>query len=206
MSEADKPPANDAEKPAEKPGEEAAKVEAEPKPLPIYEFKLPEEATKDNPVFKTFTEELGKFQTLHNVSQEDVQKFGQQMIDIQVQNVKDIAEAQNKSSWDWFNNRNKEWLESAKADPVIGGEAWDKTVSDAQTAISLYGGNKAQQVEVATMLQQTGVENHPAMIRLLANITRTAAKEGSPVSSQSVPVQKTGIANAMYGNSPRSAA
>lgn len=182
------------------------KVEPEVVVSPIYEFSLPEEATKDNPVFQAFTEKLGQFQTLHNVGHDDVQKFGQEMIDIQIQNVKDIMESQNKSSWDWFNNRNKEWLENAKKDSKIGGENWDQTVNSAQQAISLYGGTKAEQIETAKLLQETGVENHPAILRFLANITRTAAKEGSPVSSQSTPIQKTGIAQAMYGKTSGAAA
>lgn len=182
---------------------ESPKADAESAPLPIYEFKLPENAQKDNPVFQAFTEKLGDFQKLHNVSHEAVQKFGQDMIDIQVQNVKDIAENQNKLAWDWFKNRNTQWLESAQKDPVIGNDNWDGTVSSAQQAISLYGGNKAQQLETAKLFQETGVENHPALLRFLSNITKVAAKEGSPVSSQSASAQKPGIAQAMFGGSTK---
>ena len=185
---------------------DAPKVEAEPVVLPTYEFKLPEGAQTDNPIFKSFQSKLGEFQNLSKAEQVAVQKFGQEMIDMHMEDVKSVVENANKAAWDWFNNRNKEWLDSAKNDPQIGGEAWDGTVKDAQSAISLYGGNKAQQLEVAKMLQETGVENHPALLRFLSNITRTAAKEGSPVSSQSTAIQpKQGIANALYGNSPRSA-
>jgi len=183
---------------------EAPKVDAEPAPLPVYEFKLPEGAQVDNPVFKSFQSKLGEFQNLSKTEQAAVQKFGQEMIDMHLEDVKAVVESQNKASWDWFNNRNKEWLESAKKDPSIGGDNWDGTVSAASQAISLYGGTKAQQLETAKLLQETGVENHPALLRFLSNITKTAAKEGSPVLSQSVPVQKQGIAQSMYGNSPKS--
>ena len=123
-----------------------------------------------------------------------------------MEDVKSIVENANKASWDWFNNRNKEWLESAKKDAQIGGDNWDTTLSSAQSAISLYGGNKAQQIEVAKMFQETGVENHPALLRFVSIITRTAAKEGSPVAGSSAPTQqKQGIAQALYGNSPKSA-
>ena len=191
---------------ADKPVDEVAKVEVEPVPLPTYEFKLPEGAQADNPQFKAFQTKLGEFQNLSKAEQISVQKFGQEMLDMHMEDVKSIVENANKASWDWFNNRNKEWLESAKKDPSIGGDNWDSTLNSAQSAISLYGGNKAQQLEVAKMFQETGVENHPALLRFLSNITRTAAKEGSPVAGSSAPTQqKQGIAQALYGNSPRSA-
>lgn len=120
--------------------------------------------------------------------------------------IKEMAENQNKSAWDWFKNRNKEWLETSKKDPTVGGENWDKTVSDASQAIRLYGGTKAQQLETAKLLQDTGVENHPALLRFLSNITKVAAKEGAPVSSQGVPAPKQGIANALYGGTSKGAA
>lgn len=178
---------------------EAPKPETEPAPLPVYEFKLPEGADAENPQFKAFTSKLGEFQNLSKTEQAAVQKFGQEMIDMHMAEVKSIVENQNKSAWDWFNNRNKEWLENAKKDPAIGGEAFGETVSAASQAISLYGGTKAQQLETAKLLQETGVENHPALLRFLSNITRQAAKEGTPVASRNVPIQKSGIAEAMYG-------
>lgn len=178
----------------------------EPVPLPVYEFKLPEGAQLDNPIFKSFQSKLGEFQNLSKTEQAAVQKLGQDFIDLHNQAAQEYAENANKSSWDWFNNRNKEWLETAKKDPSIGNDNWDGTVQNAQSAISLYGGTKAQQLETAKLFQETGVENHPALLRFLANITRTAAKEGSPVAGSSAPTQqKQGIAQALYGNSPKSA-
>ena len=178
----------------------------EPVVLPTYEFKLPEGAQTDNPQFKAFQTKLGEFQNLSKTEQAAMQKFGQEMIDMHMEDVKSIVENANKASWDWFNNRNKEWLESAKKDAKIGGDNWDGTIQNASQAISLYGGTKAQQIETAKLFQETGVENHPALLRFLANITRTAAKEGSPVAGSSAPTQqKQGIAQALYGNSPRSA-
>ena len=183
--------------------ETAPEVKTEVAPLPVYEFKLPEGAKTDSESFKAFQSKLGEFQNLSKAEQVAVQKFGQELIDLHVAELKSLTESANKSSWDWFNSRNKEWLETAKKDPVIGGENFDKTISSAQSAISLYGGNKAQQLEVAKMFQETGVENHPALLRFLSNITRTAAKEGTPVTSQSVPAQKVGIAQAMFGSTSR---
>lgn len=182
---------------------EAPKMEAEPAPLPVYEFKLPEGAPVDSPLFKSFQSKLGEFQNLSKAEQVAVQKFGQEMIDIHLEDVKAIVENQNKSAWDWFNSRNKEWLENAKKDPSIGGDNWEGTVSSASQAISLYGGTKAQQIETAKLFQETGVENHPALLRFLSNITKVAAKEGAPVSSTSVPAQKQGIAQAMYGGTSK---
>lgn len=199
------------EEPKEEAKTDAPKVEAEatkvePAPLPVYEFKLPDGAKTDNPLFKSFNTKLGEFQNLSKAEQAAVQKFGQEMLEMHMEDVKAITESQNRSAWDWFNNRNKEWLETSKKDPAIGGENFDKTIYDASRAISLYGGTKAQQIEIAKLLQETGVENHHAILRFMANVTRIAAKEGSPVSSQGAPAQKPGIAQMMYGATSKGAA
>lgn len=195
--------------PTEKPVEESpaeAVVEApkpEELPLPVYEFKLPEGADAENPRFKAFTSKLGEFQNLSKVEQAAVQKFGQEMIDMHTADVAAIVENQNKLAWDWFKNRNSEWLENSKKDPSIGGDNWNDTVSSAAQAISQFGGTKAQQIETAKLFQETGVENHLALLRFLSNITKIAAKEGSPVSTQNAPIQKAGIAQTMYGGTAK---
>lgn len=178
---------------------EAEAPKVEPTPLPVYEFKLPEGANADNPVFKTFQSKLGEFQNLTKAEQTVVQKLGQEFIDMHQADVKAIVESQNKGAWDWFNKRNADWLDSAKKDPVIGGDNFDATVNSASQAVRLYGGNKTQQIETAKLLQETGLENSPVMLRFLSNITKVAAKEGEPVSGTTVPTQKAGIAELMYG-------
>lgn len=184
---------------------EPIKTETELAPLPVYEFKLPEGTSTDNPAFKSFQSKLGEFQNASKAEQAVVQKLGQEMIDMHLEDVKAIIENQNKSAWDWFKNRNKEWLENSKKDPSIGGsdENFQATTSAAARAVGLYGGTKAQQLETAKLFQETGVENHPALLRFLSNITKVAAKEGAAVSSQTVPIQKAGIAEAMYGKTSK---
>lgn len=179
---------------------EAPKTDAEPAPLPVYEFKLPEGAQADNPIFKSFNVKLAEFQNLSKAEQAQVQKLGQEMIDMHQEAVKNIMENQNKSAWDWFKNRNSEWLGTSKKDPQIGGDNFDATVSAATQAVSLYGGTKAQQLETAKLFQDTGVENHPALLRFLANITKIAAKEGAPVKGQNAPSKpQFNPAQAMFG-------
>lgn len=188
----------DAKADAANPEGEAPKPETAP--LPVYEFKLPEGANAENPQFKAFQTKLGEFQNLSKAEQAAVQKFGQEMIDMHLEDVKTIVENQNKSAWDWFNNRNKEWLESAKKDATIGGDNFDRTVSDASQAVRLYGGTKAQQIETAKLLQETGLENSQVMLRFLSNITKIAAKEATPVSGQNAPTTaKFNPAQALFG-------
>lgn len=178
---------------------EAEAPKVEPAQLPIYEFKLPEGLDANNQIFKSFQTKLGEFQNISKADQAAVQKFGQELIDMREKDVKAFAEAQNKYNWDWFNKRNADWLDSAKKDPVIGGDNFDATVNSASQAVRLYGGNKTQQIETAKLLQETGLENSPVMLRFLSNITKVAAKEGEPVSGTTVPTQKAGIAELMYG-------
>lgn len=190
--------------PAKEAEAEAPKVEAAP--IPVYEFKIPEGASAENPVFKNFQSKLGEFQNMSKAEQAVVQKFGQEMLDMHLEDMKSVVENQNKSAWDWFNNRNKEWLDSAKADPVIGGDNFDSTISSASQAVSLYGGTKAQQIETAKLLQETGLENSPIMLRFLSNITKIAAKEGAPVKGSNAPSRATfNPANALFGGDKKTA-
>jgi hypothetical protein len=179
---------------------EAPKVEVEALALPTYEFKIPEGGNADHPLFKKFQTTLGEFQNLSKVDQAAAQKLGQDFLDLHQEEQKNFVEAKNRADWDWFKSRNKEWLENAKKDPQIGGEKFDSTVSSASQAISLYGGTKAEQLETAKLFQETGVENHPALLRFLANITKIAAKEGTPVAGSVAPMKPSGsIADRMYG-------
>lgn len=55
------------------------------------------------------------------------------------------------------------WLKTAKADTEIGGAKWAKSIKDAQGIIGRYADN-----EFKVFLEQTGLTNHPGLIKMLA--------------------------------------
>ena len=58
-----------------------------------------------------------------------------------------------------------EWLEAAKADPEIGGAKFDASAESARRAIAAYGSDALKKA-----LDETGLGNHPELIRVFAKI------------------------------------
>lgn len=180
------------------PVEAAPEVVAEPESLPTFDLKLPEGFKADEAKFGTFTKALGEFQVQSKAEAAAVQAFGQKLVDMHVEELKAAGEKYNRDAWDWFKNRNKEWLDEVKADPQLGGTNIDATANAMVRAITLYGGNAEQQKEVITALETSGLQNHKAIVRFISNVSRVAAKEGTPV-QPTITVPKVGIAELMYG-------
>ena len=90
-----------------------------------------------------------------------------------------------------FNRQVETWEGEAKADPVIGGDAYDANVATAMIAIKEYGSP-----ELTEILDQSGLGSHPAMIAF-------ALKAAGPLSDGPV-IKPTGasgkqtFAEAMY--------
>lgn len=58
-----------------------------------------------------------------------------------------------------------QWQADGRADKAYGGAQYEKTVSEAQALVARYG-----DPELKTFLADTGLGNHPGLLRLLANI------------------------------------
>ena len=68
-------------------------------------------------------------------------------------------------------------------DPEIGGNRWQTTVDSATNFIRTHGGTEAQQAEFHKIMDESGLGNHPAMIRILAR-AGAAMSEGRPLAAQ----------------------
>ncbi len=170
----------------------------EPAPLPTYDaFELPEEFTVDNERFGEFTKALGEFEALTKVDHGEVQKLGQKLIERHIAEVQTIADTLNKKYLSDFEKQTKGWLDSFKADPEIGGNRWETTANAAVEFITTHGGNQAQQAEFRQLMESTGVGNHPAMIRMLAN-AMNANREGRPLPAAK-PMTETSKVAKRYG-------
>lgn len=131
-------------------------------PETYAEFNLPEGMTADaalldeaTPLFK----ELG-------LTQEQAQK----LVDFQVKQV----EASGQQQADAFNQQLNDWLTDAKADKEIGGDMFDKNIAIAKAGVSAFGTPEFKQ-----LLDDTGMGNHPEVIRFMVKVGKLT-QEDSP--------------------------
>ncbi len=175
----------------------------EPAPLPTYdEFVSPDDFVLDKNLIGDFTNKLGEFEKTTKADHAEVQKFGQSLIDSHIAEVKNSVERLNKSYIEAFENQKMAWKDAFEKDQDIGGNRKDTTLSAAREFIKTHGGTHEQQEEFRELLNQTGVGNHPAMIRMLAQAARSKAfTEGQPLpATRPVSAAKSRLEK-MYGTS-----
>lgn len=166
----------------------------EPAPLPTFEaFKLPEGFSPDDARLGEFTKELAEFETATKADHAKMQEFGQKLVD------KHIAEVQRlndfyRTAWE---KQKSDWKESFEKDPEIGLNRTETTVKAAQEFIRTHGGSEAQQAEFRSLMNTTGVGNHPALIRILAKANAVLG-EGQPLPGARPPAQPQGKAQRRY--------
>lgn len=150
----------------------------EPAPLPTYDaFIRPDGTSVENDeIIKT----LGQFEANTKADHAEMHKLGQSLIDLHHSTLSKALEGVEKSRQETFEKQKNDWKEAFIADPEIGGNRQNTTVSSALEFIRTHGGTKEQQKEFHNLLESTGLGNHPAMIRTLANASR-AMQEGKPL-------------------------
>ncbi len=183
-------------KPSEEPKAEEKSVEPEKAPeSPVYEpFTLPENVTFDAEKMGEFTKTLSEFETTAKVPHEEMQKLGQQMVDRHIAEMQRYTESLTHA----WNKQKTDWKDSFLKDPEFTNRT-DTVVNAAIDAIGIYGGNEKQQGEFRKLMEDTGVGNHPAMIRMLSNMM-LAKPEPKPLAppQNASPVRESKISK-MYG-------
>lgn len=125
-----------------------------------YEFEVPEGMELDekmaeamSPLFK----ELGL-----------TQKQANQLVATYGEQVKDQAEAAAQQ----FVDRVTEWTDAAKADKEIGNDNWDASVAAGNAALQKFG-----TPELTHALGETGMSNHPEMIRFMTRVAKAVGED-----------------------------
>lgn len=175
----------------EKPAEESKEVE-----LPTYEpFTLPEGVTLDAEKMGEYTTALAEFEATTKASHEEVQKLGQQFLDRHIAELQRYTETLTHA----WNKQKNDWKESFLKDPEFTNRT-NTVVNAAIDAIGVYAGNSEQQGEFRKLMEDTGVGNHPAMIRMLSNMM-LARPEPKPLAAPQIASgQKASKMSKMYGN------
>lgn len=196
-------PAEEVKVEAEVKTEEVKKDEGEqsdePAPLPTYELKLPEEITLDNARLGEFTKEIGEFEQLTKADHAQVQEFAQKLVDRHIADVQESVKKINDGYVSAWNKQVNDWKESFINDPEIGGNRQNTTKNAALEFIGTHGGTETQQAEFKKLMNETGVGNHPALIRLFANAME-AYREGKPLPANRPPAVKKGLLETFYGS------
>lgn len=186
-------------KPAE--GDKPAEVKAEEKPveLPKFEWKLPEGVQVDQERVGEFNKELGEFIASNKLDAKLGQEFGQKLLNRHVSEIQSVAEKVAQAYNKVWTDQTKTWLEDFKKDPEIGGNRQNTTTNAARDFIRKFGGTAEQQTELRTILEKTGLGNHKALIRVMANANVKLA-EPKAIKAEVPPVQeKMGLKAKMYG-------
>lgn len=125
-----------------------------------YNLTAPEGVT----LREGYVDSLTEFAKANNLSPEAVQEL-----------INQEAEAAQKAE-EAFQQRveqeQKEWVETVKADDEIGGEHFDQSKQLARKVIGRFGSELLVQE-----LNDTGLGNHPELVRLLVRIGRSMADD-----------------------------
>jgi hypothetical protein len=170
---ADAPKEGDVKPEGDKPADAPAEVV-----LPVYEeFKLPDGYNVDPESIGEFSKLLGELEVAAGkLDHKGYQEAGQKLIDLGTKNVQQSIERLNDYYTQFHENQKKEWFESFKKDPEMGGEKLQETVSTLRNAVEQYGGTPEQISEFRKVMKETGVGNHPAVTRILYNMQQKINK------------------------------
>lgn len=168
----------------------------EPAPLPTYEeFTVPEDFELDKERIGDFTKALAEFEMKTKADHAEVQALGQSFMERHITEVRNSVERHTSALLDAFEQQKSDWREAFEKDPDLGGNRRDTTLNAANEFIKTHGGTPEQQKEVRELFDLTGVGNHPAIIRLLAQAAHSREfTEGKPLpATNPVPMVKNKI-------------
>lgn len=191
---ADEKSAEGDKKPDGEKKEEASQSD-EPAPLPSYDaWVFPEGVEADPAKVAAFNTLFGEFESTTKVEHAEMQKLGQKLVDFNISQMRELQQAYT----DKWNQDKKDWFDSFQKDPEIGGNRAETTTRSVRQFVETFGGNDEQKTELRNFLKTTGVGNHPALIRLIANAS-LVKREGTPVPAQKGPAPSVSKVEKRYG-------
>lgn len=175
----------------------------EPAPPPSYEaFKVPEEVPLDEGRVSEFTGILAELELDGKADHAVVQQVGQKMVDFHINELKRQAESvvsqiqtQQLEAWETQLNT---WKDQTVNHPEIGGPRLQATIEAANQFIKTHGGTADQQKEIRSVLNTSGLGNHPVIVELFAKAGK-AMSEGVPLAATSPVSAPKSRVSTMYG-------
>lgn len=155
--EAEQKAKDEAETPEAKLAREAAEAKKNEVPETYEAFKVPEGVEMDEALLAEFAplaKELG-------LTQDQAQK----LVDLQTKMALGEDTARSEMLNKALEKQRNDWADQVKNDPEIGGAKFDATIATATKAVSTFFGD-----DFRTLLNESGIGNHPALIKGLHKI------------------------------------
>lgn len=159
---------------------EATKPQGAPE---AYEFKLPDNAAMDPKALAAFSD----FAKTQNLSQEAAQSM-----------LNSLAPAMAQAQTEQHAALTTQWVADVKADKELGGEKAAENLAVAQKALKQFG-----TPELGKFLDDTGLGNHPEIIRAFFKAGKAISEDTGLVGTKSATTHTTGgyKPNSLYPNS-----
>lgn len=151
-------------------------------PAEYSEFKVPDGLEVDADALKDFTPVMQELKA--------TQEQAQAAVDI----ASKMVEKTLKSQADAWADRVADWTKTAEEDKEIGGKDYDKHILLARSAMRQIGGRP-----LVLALEETGVGNHPELIRVFYRLGLAIGEDNLDFGGQSEGGNKT-IAERMFPN------
>lgn len=135
----------------------------EPEVPEKYEFNAPEGVEFD----EELTGQLSEVCRELRLPQEGAQKFADMGVAL-MQKQQAAIQENHRALVDG-------WAKTAEKDPEIGGNAFKESIQVAQDVLRQYGSP-----EFTNLLNETGLGNHPEMIRLLTKVGKLVGEDSTP--------------------------
>jgi len=123
------------------------------------------------------------------------QEQAQKLIDFQTKTLTDFADAQTKAWTDQLG----EWKTARENDAEYGKGKYDASLAAARSAMRTIGGT-----ELVTALEETGMGNHPEMIRVFYRLSKVIGEDTLNFGEGSVEGGKT-LADKLFPNQGKAA-
>lgn len=151
-----------------------------------YEFVAPEGKEYDQEVIESFSEAARELNLTQEAAQKMLEKMAPKLADRQNEQVEAIR---------------SEWTAQSKADKEFGGEKISENLAIAKKALDAFG-----TPELRTLLNDSGLGNHPEIIRAFYRAGKSISEDGYVGASQGagsakgLPKDFNGYANALYSD------
>lgn len=180
---ADAAPAGKEPAPADAQATEAPKAEA-PKAPEAYEFKVPEGRAFDAEVITAYSQVAKELNLSQDAAQRLLDAVGPKMVERQTAQIEAIRNG---------------WADSSKSDREFGGEKLSENLGVAKKALDAFG-----TAELRTLLNETGLGNHPELIRFMFRAGKAISEDrmvsGSATQAKAGPRSFADLAEALYSN------
>jgi hypothetical protein len=182
----------DAMSPEDRATAEAADAEAEAEEVRlntipedgVYDLRMPDGVALDADLLAAVSPDLAALALNNGQAQQLANTF-----------IKAQQAASVKASEEWAKTLNG-WVDTAKADPEIGGPKWDATVKNATRAIGQFGSPALKEY-----LEHSGGGNHAEMIRAWAKVGAAIGEDNTVVGDPpGKPTAPTDSAAVLYPN------